>query len=84
MSVTVYLANSYKRLARDVKSFGHTESRLPRREVVRTVLRKIALSPSNRRRTDAADQTRSRAGSGHLCFGDRFTRRAVRNGGRIY
>jgi len=49
----------------------------PGREGVRTVLCKTASSASNRRRADAAD-------SGHLCFGDRFARRAVRNGGRIH
>jgi hypothetical protein len=32
----------------------------PRREGVRTVLRKTASSSSNRRRADAADQSRSR------------------------
>jgi hypothetical protein len=32
----------------------------PRREGVRTVLHKTALSPSDRRRADAADQSRSR------------------------
>ena len=32
----------------------------PRREGPRTVLRKIVSSPSNRRRADAADQSRSR------------------------
>jgi hypothetical protein len=46
----------------------------PRREGVRTVLYTIASSPSNKRRADAA-------GSRHLCFGDRFARQAVRNGG---
>jgi len=46
-------------------------------EGIRTVLRKIASSPSNRRWADAA-------GSGHLCFGDRFARQAVQNGGRIH
>ena len=49
----------------------------PRREGVRTLLCKIASSPSNRRLADAADR-------GHLCFGDRFSRREVRNGGRIH
>jgi hypothetical protein len=39
---------------------GHTERGLPRREGFRTVLRKIASTPSNRRRADAADQSRSR------------------------
>jgi hypothetical protein len=34
----------------DVLRFGHTESGLPRREGVPTVLCKIASSPSNRRR----------------------------------
>ena len=48
--------------------FGHTKSRLPRRAViicarggkVFELLCKIASSPSNRRRADAADHSRSR------------------------
>jgi len=40
--------------------FGHTESGLPRREGVRTVLCSTTSSPSNRRRADAADESRSR------------------------
>jgi hypothetical protein len=49
----------------------------PRREGVRTVLCMITSSPLNRKRADAA-------GSGHLCFGARFPRQAVRNGGSIH
>ena len=49
----------------------------PRREAIRTVLCKTASSPSDRRRTDAADSV-------HSCFGDRFASRAVQNGGRIH
>ena len=58
LSSLPYMALPY--FAHCLVGMGHTESELPRREGVRTVLCKTASSPSNRRRADAEDQSRSR------------------------
>ena len=45
---------------------------------------RLLHSPSNTRRADAADQSRSRRSADICVLGDRFARRAERNGGRIH
>ena len=74
--IWLYMALPY--FAHCLVRFGNT---LPRRQGVRTVLCKIESSASNRRRADAADQSRSRPAA-DICFGDRFARRTTRDGGR--
>jgi hypothetical protein len=62
--------------------FGHTEIALPRWESVRTVLCKTTSSPSNRRRADEADESRSRRAA-DTCFGEIF-QAGSGNGTRIH